>query len=430
MKRQRIYRAAVMLAVCVIACILCNFIAFSIDTPAMRENAAQGVQMLSEQGGTPQMVGGFKSAQLDNFTSVLIVKTAAYTGPESLIQKALGGLRTELPAQEGQTGWEAFCTYADGSQSPTGGLSYMRYWHGYTLPLRALLCVFNLANIQMLLYGAQLALFVLVVMLVLRRGLGAALPGFIMAYFLLMPAVSSVCLQYAPVTMLTLLFCAAMLAWEERISASVSHPAFFALIGLLTNYFDLLTFPLVTLGFPLCLLLAMRLKTQDGAARVIGLAVCCSLGWALGYGGMWALKWLLAGTFFGWEMMGTVLAQIFLRVSSESGGKTLSRLGVLGMNIAVITDKAAYLLLVGVTGLASLFPAVRSAAKNRSVHFDGRAQALLVPLAIPFLWYVVMANHSYDHTYFTYRNLAVSALAGYTLLACLFAPGKGKTEVK
>ena len=70
-------RAALLLLAAVLLAIACNTAAFLIDTPALRENAAQAAAMLGEQQAVPELVGGFKSAQLDNYTSVLIVKTAA-----------------------------------------------------------------------------------------------------------------------------------------------------------------------------------------------------------------------------------------------------------------------------------------------------------------------------------------------------------------
>ena len=149
-------RAALALLLTVLLCAGANIAACFIDTQQMRQNAAQGVTMLGEQGGIPQLIGGFKAAQLDNYTSVLILKTAAYTGEETLMQRAFGGTRTDMPAAEGQSTWEAYCTYADGSLSPTGGLTYSRYWHGYTLPLRILLCVMNVSNIQMFLLAVRM----------------------------------------------------------------------------------------------------------------------------------------------------------------------------------------------------------------------------------------------------------------------------------
>lgn len=415
--RTRFVRAAAFLLAAVLVCIACNALAFLVDTPAMRQNAWQGTQMLGDEGGTPQMIGGFKSAQLDNFTAVLMIKTAAYTGEQSLMDKALGGYRAELPAGEGQDGWAAFCTYGDGSETHDGGLSYTRYWHGYTLPLRLLLCVMDLANIQMTLYFVQTALFAAVLLLMARRGLHRVIPGFFLAYFLIMPAAAGVCLQYAPASLVMLLACCAVLLWDEPIGEKIGLPAFFALVGLVTNFVDLLTFPLVTLGFPLALLIALRLRTEDSACRMAAMTIACCACWALGYGGMWALKWVLAGAAFGWERFYGIFEQIFLRVSSESNGEQLSRLAVLRMNLDVILAKKSYLLLGGATVLFMLADSLRRMI--RGAKLDMRALALLVPALVPFVWCIVMANHSYDHTYFTYRNMTMAVAALCTLAACI-----------
>lgn len=415
--KGRMMRVAALLLAAALVCIACNALAFLIDTPQMRSNAWQGAQMLSQEGAAPQMVGGFKSAQLDNFTAVLMIKTAAYTGGQSVLEKALGGYRAELPVGEGQSGWEAFCAYGDASETHDGGLSYTRYWHGYTLPLRLLLCVMDLANIQMTLYFVQTALFVAVLLLMARRGLHRVVPGFFLAYFLIMPAAAGVCLQYAPASLVMLLACCALLLWDGKISEGIGLPAFFAFAGLVTNYVDLLTFPLVTLGFPLALLLALRLKTEDSARRIFALTIACCAGWALGYGGMWALKWVLAGAAFGWDRFLGIFTQIFLRVSSESNGEQLSRLSVMKMNLDVILAKKSYLLLMSVTGLGIGIEAVRRLIGGAKI--DKRALVLLIVAAVPFAWCFVMANHSFDHTYFTYRNMTMAVAALYTLAACI-----------
>ena len=189
---KKCFRASAAILITTFLCVLCNFAAFLIDTEDMRQHTWQGCLMLGEQQGTPQMVGGFSSSQLDNFTSVLILKTAGYVGEETLVQKALCGYRVDMAAEPSQSEWDAFCNYEYGQNSPTGGLSYSRYWHGYTLPLRLLLCVLNVANIQMLLYFAQLALFIFVLHMMNRRGLKRLIPGFFLAYFLLMPFASSI----------------------------------------------------------------------------------------------------------------------------------------------------------------------------------------------------------------------------------------------
>ena len=418
---KKILRASAAVCITILLCVLCNFAAFLIDTDEMREHTWQGCLMLGEQQGIPQMIGGFSSAQMDNFTSVLILKTAGYVGNETLVQKALAGYRVDMPAEPGQSEWDAFCNYEFGQNSPTGGLSYSRYWHGYTLPLRLLLCILDTANIQMLLYFAQLALFAFVLMRMNRRGLARLIPGFFLAYFLLMPFSSSICLQYVPVTMLMLLACAAVLLWDQKISMCIGMPAFFILLGVLTNYFDLLTFPLVSLGFPLCLLLALRQKTDDSFLRLFLLTAACGVGWALGYAGMWTLKWLLVDMISEYSTIWGLMTQMFLRTSSSG---ELSRIGVVMRNLNIILAKPSYLLLIAGTGVITMIPAAKARIK-RKVCFDTRALMLLIVAIVPFVWYMVMANHSFDHTYYTYRNVSMSIMAGFTFIVCCLKEKSG-----
>lgn len=416
--KSRVIRGIALLALCVLICVCANILAFTIDTKDMRDHVWQGCLMLGEQQSQPQTVGGFLSSQLDNFTGVLILKTAGYVGEEGLLQKAMGGYRIDMPTQSGQSDWEAYCSYEFGELAPDGSrMFYSRYWHGYTLPLRLLLCVLDVANIQMLLYFVQMALLLAVLYQMLRQGLARLIPGFFLAYFLLMPFSASVCLQYVPVSLLMLLACLCLLMADERISRFMPMPVFFALLGLLTNYFDLLTFPFVSLGFPLVMLLALRLRRGESGPALFVLTALCGVGWALGYSLMWALKWVLTACVFGPGVLESILAQIGLRTSDNAG--SISRLAVLGENLNVMLAKKSYLLIIGTTGLATLAPAARALIRGKGVKLDLRALNLLLPALAVCLWILVMANHAYDHTYFTYRNLTVCAFAGLSFIACL-----------
>ena len=421
--KSRVIRGICLLVCAALVCVCANIMAFTIDTKEMRDNTWQGCLMFGEQQSQPQNVGGFLSSQLDNFTCVLILKTAGYVGEESLLDQAFGGYRVDMPAAPGQSAWYAYCSYEFGELAPAGSrLSYSRYWHGYTLPLRALLCVLDAANIQMLLYFVQMVLMCLVLHLLGRRGLGRLVPGFFLSYFLLMPFSSSICLQYMPVSMLMLIACVCVLKWDARIGQAVTLPAFFALLGLLTNYFDLLTFPLVSLGFPLIMLLALRAQQGESGRGLFVMTALCGCAWALGYGGMWAFKWILNGFVFGWDVLGGIVTQVGLR-ASDNGGQ-LSRIGVLMQNLGIILAKKSYLLLIGAGVLAVLAPAAKALVRGQGICVDLRALNMLLPALAVFLWYIVMANHSYDHTYFTYRNMTVAVFSGFACMTCLLNPKK------
>ena len=348
-------RGALALLLAVSLCLAMSLTAFLIDTPAMREHAEQAVDLLGYESASPEIVGGFASSRLDNSTAVLILKTAAYIGDDPLLRMAFSGLRTDLPPQEDQTDWEAYATYSDAVPSPNN-VPYSRYWHGYTFALRLLLCLFTFTNLQMLLLFAQTALLLWTVLLMVRRGLQQLIPAFAVSWFFMSPPALGLCLQYAPVSLIALLACSLLLALKPALSRSVGLPVFFALIGLFVNYFDLLTFPVVSLSFPLILLIALETKTTISFGGLMREALLCCVGWALGYACMWMLKWGLNFLVLGQDGIAAVGDQISLRLSA--GGESHSRLDILLRNIRIVTDKTAYrviLLAVLVLGLVVIF---------------------------------------------------------------------------
>lgn len=384
-------RGALALLLAVSLCLAMSLTAFLIDTPAMREHAEQAVDLLGYESASPEIVGGFASSRLDNYTAVLILKTAAYIGDDPLLRMAFSGLRTDLPPQEDQTDWEAYATYSDAVPSPNN-VPYSRYWHGYTFALRLLLCLFTFTNLQMLLLFAQTALLLWTVLLMVRRGLQQLIPAFAVSWFFMSPPALGLCLQYAPVSLI-------------------------ALIGLFVNYFDLLTFPVVSLSFPLILLIALEMKTTISFGGLMREALLCCVGWALGYACMWMLKWGLNFLVLGQDGIAAVGDQISLRLSA--GGESHSRLDILLRSIRIVTDKTAYrvILLAVLALLLSLF------IRRRPRRFDGRALLLLLPLLAPVLWTLALSNHASDHTYFTYRNLCGAFFALFALPA-LLAPDR------
>ena len=69
------------------------------------------------------------------------------------------------------------------------------------------------------------------------------------------------------------------------------YPEFFLIVGILTSYFDFLTYPVVTLGIPLCCYFLLESdRLWNNIKRLTGFSVS----WAIGYAGMCAAKWVIA----------------------------------------------------------------------------------------------------------------------------------------
>ena len=159
---------------------------------------------------------------------------------------------------------------------------------------------------------------------------------------------------------------------------------------------------------------AVVLTAATLALRLIGMVFRVVISNQLGAEGM-GLYQIVVSVY----TLASTLGQMGLRTSSNGG--ELSRIGVLMDNLNVILAKKSYLLLLGACGLATLLPALRAA--KRGIRVDLRALCLLLPALAVCLWYLVMANHSFDHTYYTYRNAAVMVFAGFAFLACALKRG-------
>ena len=405
---MRWYKGILFIFMLVLFCIGQMLIFPLIDTPRLRSNATEAVDKIWAQGVNPEIIGGFAGARYDNYTSVLIIKTAAYTGPETPIQKAFGGFRVEVPIQEDTDAWGAYCTYEDAINIETGGLSYSRYWHGYSLPLRIFLCFFTFSNIQLLCYGLEMLLIMASVILLYKRGLTALLPGWCFTLLIMVPAMMGICIQFVPCMLLFLCGSVLLLLCKERIDRSIGMGFYFVALGLLTSYFDLLTFPTVTLTIPLLILYSMD-RHENKTHSLLPLCIC----WGLGYSLMWSLKWLLNGLTLDASLFGGVLAQLRLRISSSSNGVQYTRIEALMGNIRMVFNKPACLLAFSFSLIITLILGCR-----RKMSFS-RLSSLLLPIGFPLLFMLATANHIYDHGYFTYRNLAGPIFTIFIFLASL-----------
>ena len=198
-----------------------------------------------------------------------------------------------------------------------------------------------------------------------------------------------------------------MIAVGMRRAASANLTFF--VLGSLTAYFDLLTAPMLTLGLPLLVMLALKPKEKlSGAFKGLTLA---SLLWAVGYGLTWVTKWILA-TLLTSE---NIWKDGFHNLSNRSGVlDDYGRWDALMDNMDLLPWTFIFLALAVILVLACWH-----------FHRQGwrRALPLLVVALIPWVWYLFAANHSYLHSWFTFRAQAVT-VAGLLLAAMQFVDWK------
>jgi len=182
-----------------------------------------------------------------------------------------------------------------------------------------------------------------------------------------------------------------------------------------TAFMDLLTFPLITLVFPLTFWLCMLLEKEDNAICIFKTAFVSALCWGIGFAGMWALKWGINWILYGPEAIQGVFQQILLRSSTKADGAAMSRLEGMLVNLKIILDKPVYRLALGayLTGQVFVF------VKGQKGPIRLPVFSLLIPVLISVAWIIATTNHVVIHSYYVYRTLWVSLFPLLSMFALL-----------
>lgn len=266
---------------------------------------------------------------------------------------------------------------------------YARYWHGYKTTLRPLLMFFNSRQIETISTIVLCVLFIVCILLMAKRiGAWIALLFAIAMLMVALPLMGE-CLQFTTCFVLMLaatIYCLAVpLAWLSDMRLAVT----FFVIGGITNFYDFLTTPLLTLCIPLAVAL-IRLDRPRPTRQCLVCIAC----WFAGFVGLWLAKWILATVFTDENVIQNAISQLMFR----SGGDLDF---VASRHLRLFYD-------VGIPFAAALV-AVTVAVVWRSQRLREaglRYGWLLVLFLLPFAWMLVAANHTLTHFWFVWRVLA------------------------
>lgn len=287
--------------------------------------------------------------------------------------------------------------YVQGDHS-FGSVDYWRYWHGYLVLLWPLLVVLNYQGILLLLGLVESLLMLFLVVESHRRyGLivGAAIAT---TLFLMTPSAISLTLQLSWLFLVILVSSLVVTLKHRRIGQLHMWGITFLIIGGITSYFDLLTYPTVSLTIPFLFFLLGCYR--DGEEVSIREAVSVCLSWALGYAGTWSSKWLVTSVVLREKCF--PLERLVTRSSSEAFGNAITYLDVLGKNVSAYNN-AVYPLVIAILFLTALLV---WRGRTKVTVFQCVPVFLMVAL-IPFAWLFVTKNHAFIHYWMTFRNLAV-----------------------
>ncbi len=197
----------------------------------------------------------------------------------------------------------------------------------------------------------------------------------------------------------------------------------FLVSGICLAYFDFLTAPTITLTIPLALICLREKQSWKTLLK-------WTLYWLAGYAGMWAGKWVIS-LILQSEAFFRSLTDHFALWTAEAlpNSTKITRIGALNANFEVLfQDLVVNLLLISyVILVAAGF--IRNMKKLDLKYIDTTI-SLFFPALIPVLWILIMASHSVEHTFFTYRTLAPCVFCMLCGLDIGNITGSGQKDIK
>ena len=377
---------------------LAQLVVSTIPSAALDRSIGHSLETLKSEGTYPSTGLPFRRIVLDNFTDPLMLNIA-YAGSESsLLEKAF--LNTwSLEVSGGMNQIRNLESAYLGTSQATA--SYERYWHGYLIFLRPLLMVFSYDGIRVMI---SFVLFISFFALLYRiwkkvspvRAVAVLVAAVGVDFFFLGQS-----MQFSQVFLIGIFSG----LWYLRSGERKTPPyLLFFVTGALTSFFDLLTAPLVTLGFLLIV------ATDVSKRREIVLNI---ISWTLGYLLLWASKWLMLEFMFDNGSITDALGHVLNRTVTQADAQ-FSYFRVLQLNIQQLigydrTNKYFVLLVAIVMGsILGFFRKINKVTLSRAAVWGGLA-------LLPYIWYVLAANHSYLHVWYTYRAQFLSLAAGILL---------------
>ncbi len=308
-------------------------------------------------------------------------------------------LQTASEDSEGNALYRAMNMY---SSSTRKGYSY--YWHGYISVLKPLLLFFDYGEIRIINSFLQILLIMVLGHKIWKKKGFVYVLVLLSAYMMLMPPAVNFSMQFSWVFYIGMFGCLILLKNIKYFEENKRIFYVFLILGVLTSYFDLLTYPLYTWAFPLIWWIIMS-PDDIASKKRLKTVIDTGLFWIFGYGGMWFLKWVLGSLVLKENIFESAINQIFHHSSVNDGNILLSGLQAININWKHYTYKI-YILII-VAWLMWFF--IQSFSKGWKT--DSRITSLGLIAISPIVWYMALSTHTSGHHFFTYRVFDISILA-------------------
>lgn len=290
---------------------------------------------------------------------------------------------------------------------------YSRYWHGYLTILKPLFVIFNFQTIRIINIIFQLFLTILVCLLMYKKNLQSYIISFLLACLLLGIPLTGLSFQLSSSINIMLLTTTILLWKYELFKSKKLLPLLFFITGIIINYVDFFTFPLITFGIPFIFVLLLEGSNYTNNIKKFLINFCA---WIVGYALFWGSKWILCSLLTNEDVIFDAFQRIKLRTGLYiDSGIYHNVFYVFALNLASFIFKLPFFVAcIFFIAIWILCFWKKSFKVNKNFYLQ-EAIPYLIICALPFIWYLLLQQHSGEHSWFAYRNLSIFIFS----LACL-----------
>lgn len=397
-----------------LACVILQVLAYCIPQEKVFQSVVASANQLSN-GGIFRLAHGYPTLQMDTLTDSWMLDIASYSGKEPLLKRAFGAFYYDfgdIPHEGGIGPYLALDELAKGNYNLKVG-GYSRYWHGYVFFLKiALWLGMTYSDIKLINFIFLFGLFLYLFYLLIQERKELSIPYFMWA--IIMGPASFWCLTYAGCMYITFLASIFLIKKKWMKQNLLEIGVGFIIIGLLTSWIDLLTFPLVTLGIPIIFYISF--SNIESSRKIIFNILFLAFCWGIGYAGMWFIKWVISSVVLHENVIANAIAEAKYRssnlIAERPDTPSVSILDVIGESLSIWMKKPYIILFI----CGIIYQSVKI-WRAKAVPRKGKTIGLIiVGGGVPIAWCSFFMNHVYVH-YFTFRIWSLSIFALFTFFA-------------
>lgn len=395
-------------------------LAFSIPTKNIETNIYESAKIIYSYKEIHPVLYKWCNSRLDNYTDSLIMLESAYNGDnKSIIKRALIIYRNVAKDNNPAISLINHYFYL----IPFDSIDiYTRYWNGQLIISKPLFNFFSYNKIRTINGFIQVITLLLIVLLLIKKNLKQYVIPYTIVYFMLMPIMLMLNFHFSCCYYIFSFGTILLLLMKEKILKS-SSMYIFLLLGILTAYFDFLTYPLSTYGIPI--LIYLIIINKYCIEEKLYFIFRNFIYWIIGYSGMWISKWIMAYLIANYDYSDAI-NQLILRTTKYNLYQHYHYI-VNTFDGIISQFELFFFTPISIFAFIFILYNIYLIKKNKCNINKIEICKLIFPYIIiailPILWYSCTTNHSIVHAYYANKALSI------TLIAMLFAIKNVYTDI-